>query len=71
MKCIKSIKATKNTELGVFVRTNEIEAERKVNSGNWVYVPKSEYKVWRKGGNVEEPQLTEETIKEVKVKKKK
>ncbi len=35
MKCIKSIKATKNTEVGVFMRTSEIEAESKVKTGYW------------------------------------
>jgi hypothetical protein len=71
MKCIKSIKATKNTELGVFTRVTEIEAERRVKTGNWAYAPKSEYKTWKNGGNVEEPQSIEETNNEVKVKRKK
>ncbi len=71
MKCIKSIKATKNTEVGVFMRTNEIEAENKVKTGYWAYAPKTDYKMWKKGGNVEVSQSTEETTKQIKVKKKK
>jgi len=59
MKCIKSIKATKNTEVGVFMRTSEIEAESKVKTGYWVYAPKSEYKSWKRGTTTEEPQSTE------------
>ena len=71
MKCIKSIKATKNTEVGVYVRTTELEAEGKVKTGYWAYAPKSEYKAWKKGTNVQEPQSTEETTTQIKVKKKK
>ena len=70
MKCIKSIKATKNTEVGVYVRTTELEAETKVKTGYWAYAPKSEYKSWKKGGTTEEPQSTEETTTNIKVKKK-
>ena len=70
MKCIKSIKATKNTEVGVYVRTTELEAETKVKTGYWTYAPKSEYKSWKKGATTEEPQLTEETTTKIKVKKK-
>ena len=59
MKCIKSIKATKNTEVGVFMRTSEIEAESKVKTGYWAYAPKSEYKSWKRGTTTEEQQSTE------------
>jgi hypothetical protein len=70
MKCIKSIKPTKNTEVGVFVRIDEIEAETKVKTGYWAYAPKSEYKAWKKGVSVEELKSTEEETKKVKLKKK-
>ena len=69
MKCIISIEATKSTEVGTYIRTTELEAEGKVKSGFWAYAPKSEYKVWRRGGKVEEPQLEEETTKQTKNKK--
>jgi hypothetical protein len=71
MKCIKSIKATKNTEVGVFMRTSEMEAETKVKTGFWAYAPKSEYKAWKRGTTTEETQSTEETTKQIKVKNKK
>lgn len=45
MKCIKSIKATKNTEVGHITRIDDIEAEAKVKTGYWAYVPKSEWKL--------------------------
>ena len=45
MKCIKSIKATKNTEVGVITRIDDNEAESKVKGGYWAYVPKSEWKL--------------------------
>lgn len=70
MKCIKSIKATKNTEVGVVVRIDEFEAENKVKTGYWAYAPKSEYKAWKKGVTVEELQSTEVENKKIKVKKK-
>ena len=44
MKCIKSIKKTKTTEVGVVKRVDDIDAESSVKSGYWKYVPKSEYK---------------------------
>jgi hypothetical protein len=69
MKCIKSIRATKNTEVGVFMRIKEIDAENKVKTGNWSYVPKEEYKIWKKGGNVESLEIIEEKVKPVKKKK--
>jgi hypothetical protein len=70
MKCIKSIKATKNTEVGVVVRIDEFEAENKVKTGYWAYAPKSEYKAWKRGITVEELQSTEVETKKIKAKKK-
>ena len=70
MKCIKSIKPTKNTDVGVIVRIDDIEAETKVKTGYWSYAPKSEYKAWKKGVTVEELQSTEQETKKIKVKKK-
>lgn len=71
MKCIKAIKATKSTEVGTYRRTTEMEAEAKVRTGFWAYAPKTEYKAWKKGVSVEEPQSNEETTKQITVKKKK
>ena len=48
MKCIKSIKSTKNTEIGVIKRINDKEADSEVKSGYWKYVPKSEWKSEKK-----------------------
>lgn len=44
MKCIKAIKSSKNVEVGTITRINDDEAEAKVNTGYWQYVPKSEWK---------------------------
>jgi hypothetical protein len=44
MKTIKSIKATKNVEVGTIKRIGEKEADSEVKGGYWKYVPKSEYK---------------------------
>jgi hypothetical protein len=47
MKCIKSIKPTKNTEVGQIVRIDDIDAESKVKTGYWAYVAKSEWRLAR------------------------
>ena len=47
MKCIKTIKATKNTEIGVITRIDDKEAELKVKGGYWSYIPKSEWKEYK------------------------
>lgn len=62
MKCIKSIKATKNTEVGHIVRIDDVEAEVKVKTGYWAYVPKSEWKLSR-GTKTEPTQTQTETEK--------
>lgn len=44
MKCIKAIKSSKYSDVGEIKRVSNAEAEEKVQTGYWVYVPKSEYK---------------------------
>lgn len=44
MKCIKTIKKTNSREVGEVIRTDEKEADNKVNTGFWAYCPKSEWK---------------------------
>ena len=46
MKCIKTIKKTNSREIGEIIRTEEKDASLKVNSGFWIYCPKSEWKVY-------------------------
>lgn len=58
MKCIKSIKATKNTEIGVITRIDDKEAELKVKGGYWSYISKSEWKEY-KGKSKKIEQVTE------------
>jgi hypothetical protein len=69
MKCIKSIKSTKNIEVGTIKRINDKEADSEVKGGYWKYIPKSE---WKKGYTTEN-QPTEvidnESIKTKKSKK--
>lgn len=70
MKCIKSIKATKNTEVGHITRIDDIEAEAKVKTGYWAYVPKSEWKLaTRKPKN--EQSVEQDTTKKTKKKNEK
>lgn len=44
MKCIKSVKQTKQVKLGEVIRTSDEDAIEKVKGGHWVYVPKSDWK---------------------------
>jgi hypothetical protein len=48
MKCIKSNE-------GVVVKVNDVQADARVKTGIWVYVPKSE---WKKINKTEKPQPT-------------
>jgi hypothetical protein len=60
MKCIQSIRATKNTEVGVIKRITNKEAESEVKGGYWKYVPKSEWKSSKKSVTTEvNPQITD------------
>jgi hypothetical protein len=45
MKCIKAIRATKHTEVGEIKRLNDIEANEKVSTGYWKFIPKMEWKL--------------------------
>jgi hypothetical protein len=47
MKCIKSIKTLKNTEIGEILRIDDVEAESKVKTGYWSYISKTEWKLSR------------------------
>ena len=46
MKCIKAVKATKNTEVGTIARLGDADAETKVKTGFLQYAPKSEWKTY-------------------------
>jgi hypothetical protein len=44
MKCIKVIKETKDNKIGTIRRVTNSEADTKVSSGVWGFIPKSEWK---------------------------
>ena len=44
MKCIKVIKETKSNKVGVIRRVEDTEADSKVSTGYWKFIPKSEWK---------------------------
>jgi hypothetical protein len=44
MKCIKCIKQTKSYDLDEIRRTDDQDAEEKVRSGVWKFIPKEEWK---------------------------
>ena len=45
MKCIKAIKQTKTYSLGEIRRVDNQDADEKVKSGVWMFIPKSEWKL--------------------------
>jgi hypothetical protein len=47
MKCIKAIKENKY-KIGEIIRIGDIEAEERVETGYWEYVPKSQWKEFLK-----------------------
>ena len=53
MKCIKAIKETKSYSLGEIRRTDDVDANQKVASGVWMFIPKSEWKGVKKTKVVE------------------
>jgi hypothetical protein len=75
MKCIKCIKQTKSYDLDEVRRMDDIDANEKVKTGYWKFVPKSEWKAVTRKVKVNEivsEQPTEElSIEEKKLKRKK
>ena len=83
MKCIKAIKTSKKAEVGTILRVDDVEAEARVKSTYWVYIPKAEWKAAqpKEESKVEEPVKTisdsvikgyqNETISEKQLKRKK
>ena len=58
MKCIKCIRQTKTYDLGEIRRTDDQDAEQKVSTGTFKFIPKSE---WRESkGIVKEQQVKTE-----------
>lgn len=48
MKCIKAIKETKHIKVGQISRVTDQEADEKVDTKYWKFVPKSEWKSTKK-----------------------
>ncbi len=70
MKCIKSVKQTKQVNLGEIIRTTDEDAMEKVKGGNWAYVSKMEWKSLKSTPKVEKKEVEGE-VKEKKGKSKK
>ncbi len=56
MKCIRAVKATKQTKIGELKRLSDKEADVATKGGYWQYVPKSEWKHLNKKKVEEEKQ---------------
>jgi hypothetical protein len=76
MKCIKCIKQTKSYDLDEIRRTDDQDAEDKVKSGVWKFIPKTEWKTATRKVKVNEVievknEVEEQTIAEKQLKSKK
>ena len=75
MKCIQAIRETKYSSIGDIKRVTEVEADEKVSTGYWKFIPKMEWKLATRSKKVEEvvnPQITDAvTISEKQLNKKK
>jgi hypothetical protein len=77
MKCIKCIRQTKSYDLNEIRRTDDQDAEDKVKSGTWKFIPKSEWKatlqkaVVKNETIVSQDETTEATVAEKQLKSKK
>jgi hypothetical protein len=77
MKCIKCIKQTKHYDLDEIRRTDDQDAEDKVKSGVWKFIPKSEWKATLKKAVVKNDtvvspdETAEPTVAEKQLKSKK
>ena len=69
MKCIKAIVGNNNYQAGQITRVENKEADLKVSTGLWSYVPKSEWK--SDSRHVTSEVSSEETPKKKKTKKQK
>lgn len=58
MKCIKAIKSTKNVEAGQVNRVGDADAEMKVKTGFWQYIPKSEWKAYTRPVDTKKEKIT-------------
>lgn len=71
MKCIKSIKDSYQGKMGDVKRVSDKDADDKVKSGLWKYIPKSEYKLMtREPKDVEKEPKPKKTTKNEKTIKK-
>jgi hypothetical protein len=68
MKCIQAVKESKNYEVGTILRIDDKEANFKVDSGYWKFIPKIE---WKKTRVKSEPKTQEEFEKREKTQSKK
>jgi hypothetical protein len=77
MKCIKCIRQTKSYDLDEIRRTDDQDAEDKIKSGTWKFIPKSEWKATLKKAVVKNETIvssdetTEPTVAEKQLKSKK
>ena len=72
MKCIQAIRAGKHSEIGDIKRIDDIDAQEKVTSGYWKFIPKSEWKLaTRKTKSVQVIEQPTEEVAELSIEEKK
>ena len=53
MKCIQAIRETKYAKVGDMKRVSDLEANEKVDTKYWKFIPKSQWKLSTKQSNTE------------------
>jgi hypothetical protein len=73
MKCIQAIREGKYSKIGDIKRVDDTDAQEKVTSGYWKFIPKSEWKLaTRKPVEAVNDQITDSvTVSEKQLKRKK
>lgn len=66
MKCIKALKPNNGYKVGAILRTDELTADIRVSGGDWMFIPKSEWKVETRGEVVPQDTPTEKGGKKKK-----
>jgi hypothetical protein len=65
MKCIQAIRETKHTNVGDIKRVSDLEANEKVDTKYWKFVPKS---VWKGTRKISTDQILKEQATNTKTK---
>lgn len=67
MKCVKATRETKSSKIGDIIRVSNNDADEKVSTGYWMYIPKKEWKEYTR----KPVETSKESTKTLEIKQKK